>query len=51
MKVKLLHDCKVSLPAGTEIEVNEREAERLRAFGEAEIIRPAEKKKPTKKKG
>lgn len=50
MKVKLLYDYKVFLSAGTEIEVNEREAERLLAFGMAEKkAEKAEEKKPKKK--
>lgn len=51
MKVKLLYDCKVLLEAGTEIEVSEREAEKLLAFGQAEPVeKPAEKKTTRKAK-
>ena len=46
MKVRLIRDAAVKLPAGTVIEVNEREAERLRAFGFA----VPEEEKPKKKK-
>ena len=48
MKVKLLRETSVSLPAGTEVEVEEREAERLLAFGLA--VKAEERKKATRKK-
>ncbi len=48
MKVKLIADARVNLPAGTEIEVSEAEAKRLAAFG---LVAPAkaEKKRSAKK--
>ena len=49
MKVKLLRDTSVSLSAGTEVEVEEREAERLLAFGLA--VKADERKKAARKKG
>lgn len=49
MKVKLLRDASVSLPAGTEVEVDEREVERLLAFGLA--VKVEERKKTARKKG
>ena len=49
MKVKLLRDTSVSLSAGTEVEVEEREVERLLAFGLA--VRVEERKKAARKKG
>ena len=48
MKVKLLRETSVSLPAETEVEVEEREAERLLAFGLA--VKVEERKKATRKK-
>jgi hypothetical protein len=48
MKVKLLREARVSLPAGTEVKVEEREAERLLAFGLA--VKAEERKKATRKK-
>ena len=52
-KVKLLYDYKVLLSAGSEIEVDELEAERLLAFGVAVKAeeKTAEKKTTAKKKG
>ena len=50
MKVKLLRDASVSLPAGTEVEVEEREVERLLAFGLAVMVEER-KKAATRKKG
>lgn len=47
MRIKLIRDAAVKLPSGTVIEVDEREAKRLRAFGFAV---PEEKKKAAKKK-
>lgn len=46
MKVQLTRDAAVKLPAGTVIEVTEREAARLRAFMFAV---PVEEEKPKKK--
>lgn len=49
MKVKLIRDAAVKLPAGTVIEVEEREAERLRAFEFAVPDEEKPKKKAAKK--
>lgn len=49
MKVKLLFDYNVRLSANTVVDVDAREAERLRAFNVAEVVK--EEKKPKKKKG
>lgn len=46
MKVRLTREAAVKLPAGTVIEVTEREAKRLRAFG---FAIPEPKKKTAKK--
>ena len=48
-KVKLLYDYKVLLSAGSEIEVDEREAERLLAFNLAEKVKKTAPKKAAKK--
>lgn len=50
MKVRLIRDAAVKLPAGTVIEVEEREASRLRAFGFAVPEEEKPKKKAAKKK-
>lgn len=47
-KVKLIRDAAVQLPSGTVIEVEEREAERLRAF-EFAVPEEKPKKKAAKK--
>lgn len=48
MKIVLIREASVKLPAGTVVEVNEREAERLRAFGLGKEA-PAPVRKQTKK--
>ena len=50
MKVRLTREAAVKLPAGTVIEVTEREAKRLRAFGFAVPEEEKPKKKAAKKK-
>lgn len=47
MLIKLIHDARVNLKAGTEIEVTEQEGTRLKAFGHGEEVQP--KKKARKK--
>lgn len=49
MRVQLTRDAAVRLPAGTVIEVTEREAARLRAFRLAEPVEEKPKKKAAKK--
>lgn len=49
MRIKLIRDAAVKLPSGTVIEVNEREANRLRAFGFAVPEEEKPKKKAAKK--
>ena len=49
MKIKLLYDYRVLFSAGSEIEVDEREAEKLLALDVA--VKTEEEKKPAKKKG
>jgi hypothetical protein len=58
MKVKLLMDQRVIFAKGSEIEVDEREAERLLSLGFAEkvaekkeVIQETKAEKPKKKKG
>ena len=58
MKIKLLMDQRVIFAKGSEIEVDEREAERLLALGFAEkvvekkeVIQETKAEKPKKKKG
>lgn len=50
MKVKLIREAAVKLPSGTVVEVTEREASRLRAFGFAVPEEEKPKKKAAKKK-
>lgn len=50
MKVRLTREAAVRLPAGTVIEVTEREARRLRALWLAEPVEEKPKKKAAKKK-
>lgn len=50
MKIKLLRDARVNFPAGQELEVEEREAERLLSFGLAEVILEKPKKAAATKK-
>lgn len=50
MKVQLTREAAVRLPAGTVIEVTEREAKRLRAFRLAVPEEEKPKKKAAKKK-
>ena len=50
MRIRLIHDAAVKLPAGTVIEVDEREANRLRAFMFAVPEEEKPKKKAAKKK-
>lgn len=49
MKIKLLNEYRVLFAAGSEIEVDEREAEKLLALDVA--VKAEEEKKPAKKKG
>jgi len=49
MKIKLLHDHRVLFSAGSEIDVDEREAEKLLALDVA--VKAEEEKKTQKKKG
>ena len=51
MKVILRRGYRVNLPAGTELDVSEREAARLLAFGVAEKVDDEPPKKAPKKKG
>jgi hypothetical protein len=58
MKIKLLMDQRVIFAKGSEIEVDEREAERLLSLGFAEkvaekkeVIQETKAEKPKKKKG
>jgi hypothetical protein len=58
MKIKLLMDQRVIFAKGSEIEVDEREAERLlslgfaeKVVGKKEVIQETKAEKPKKKKG
>ncbi len=48
MKIKLLYEYRVLFAAGSEIEVDEREGEKLLAL---DVAVKADEKKPAKKKG